>query len=140
MSEARYQSFEEFWPYYVGEHKDPRCRALHYVGTTLALGTVAAAALTVNPGWLLLTPVVGYAPAWIGHFVIEKNRPATFKYPVWSLRGDFKMLSLALAGKMGAELERLHPAAGRSATAAEVKGGPGATAAQADHVNGAATV
>jgi hypothetical protein len=134
MTAARYSSFEEFWPYYVGEHRDPRCRALHYVGTTLAIGTVATAVVTVNPAWLLLTPVVGYAPAWIGHFVIEKNRPATFKYPVWSLRGDLKMLSLALAGKMGDELERLYPT--KPAAAA----GPTDAATTAHSpVNGAAT-
>ena len=115
MSEARIQSFDEFWPFYLGEHRDPRCRALHYVGTTLAIGTVAAAAVTVNPAWLLLTPVVGYAPAWFAHFVIEGNRPATFKYPLWSLRGDLKMLSLALAGKIGEELGRLPPVAGHAA-------------------------
>ncbi len=109
MSEQRYQTFEEFWPYYVGEHKDPLNRALHYVGTSMAIGTVATAALTLNPTWLLLTPVVGYGPAWIGHFVIAKNRPATFKYPLWSLRGDFRMLRLALEGRMAEEVERLHP-------------------------------
>jgi hypothetical protein len=137
MSEARMQSFEEFWPYYVGEHRDPRCRALHYVGTTLALGTVATAALTLNPGWLLLTPVVGYAPAWIGHFVIEKNRPATFKYPVWSLRGDFKMLSLALQGKMADEVERLYPSARVTPPEAPV---PSPVVTHAPAANGAATV
>lgn len=113
MSEARIQSFEEFWPFYVGEHLDPRSRALHYVGTTLAIGTIATAALTVNPTWLLLTPIVGYTPAWVGHFIIEGNRPATFKYPLWSLRGDLKMLSYALAGRMADEVERLHPVANR---------------------------
>jgi len=120
MSEARLQSFEEFWPFYVGEHLDRRSRALHYVGTSLAIGTVAAAALTVNPTWLLLTPIVGYTPAWIGHFIIEKNRPATFKYPVWSLRGDLRMLSYALAGKMADEVERLHPVALRKPRGEEV--------------------
>jgi hypothetical protein len=110
-ADARFQSFEEFWPFYLGEHRDPRSRALHYAGTTMAVGTVAAAALTLNPAWLLLTPVVGYTPAWIGHFVIEKNRPATFKYPVWSLRGDFKMLGMALNGTLAAELARLAPKA-----------------------------
>jgi hypothetical protein len=109
MNQERYQTFEEFWPYYLGEHKDPLNRALHYVGTSLALGTIATAALTRNPKWLLLTPVVGYGPAWVGHFIIEKNRPATFKYPLWSLRGDFRMLRLALEGKIGAELDRLYP-------------------------------
>ena len=104
---TRFQSFDEFWPYYVGEHRDPRCRALHYVGTGLAIGTVAAAALTLNPLWLVATPVVGYAPAWVAHFFIEGNRPATFTYPLWSLRGDFKMLGLALRGKMADEIARL---------------------------------
>lgn len=148
MSEARIQSFEEFWPFYVGQHKDPTNRALHYVGTSLAIGTVAAAALTANPAWLLLTPVVGYAPAWIGHFVIEGNRPATFTYPVWSLRGDLKMLSYALAGKMAAEVARLHPTAPDAAQAppqnpaqgVEVKGGdPAAAAKTSPHVNGTLT-
>jgi hypothetical protein len=143
MSEARIQSFEEFWPFYVGEHKDPRSRALHYVGTTLAIGTVAAAALTVNPTWLLLTPIVGYTPAWIGHFIIEKNRPATFKYPVWSLRGDLRMLSYALAGKMADEVERLYPAAKRGEGASQVSAqavppaAPATQAASGAHTNGA---
>ena len=101
------ESFEEFWPYYVGEHKSPVNRGLHYVGTTLAIGTVGAAVVTLNPLWLLATPIVGYAPAWIGHFLIEGNRPATLDYPVWSLRGDLKMLGFALRGKMAAEVERV---------------------------------
>jgi hypothetical protein len=109
MNAERYETFEEFWPYYVGEHKDPLCRALHYVGTSLAIGTIATAALTANPSWLLLTPVVGYGPAWFAHFVIEKNRPATFKYPLWSLRGDLRMLRYALEGRMAAEVDRLFP-------------------------------
>jgi hypothetical protein len=138
MKDGRYESFEEFWPFYVGEHKDPRSRALHYAGTTMALTTVAAAALTLNPTWLLLTPVVGYTPAWIGHFIIEKNRPATFKYPVWSLRGDFKMLSLALAGKMGDELERYYPTASRTPAAGSETAKPGAAArVEAPSTNGA---
>ena len=91
MNAERYETFEEFWPYYVGEHKDPLCRALHYVGTSLAIGTIATAALTANPSWLLLTPVVGYGPAWFAHFVIEKNRPATFKYPLFSFMGDWRL-------------------------------------------------
>jgi len=138
MKDGRYESFEEFWPFYVGEHKDPRSRALHYAGTTMALTTVAAAALTLNPTWLLLTPVVGYTPAWIGHFIIEKNRPATFKYPVWSLRGDLKMLSLALAGKMGDELERYYPAASRTPAAGSETAKPEVAArVEAPSTNGA---
>lgn len=107
MTALQADSFEDFWPHYVHAHRDPRNRALHYAGTTAVLGTVATAALTFNPGWLLFAPVLGYGPAWVGHFVFEKNRPATFKHPLWSLRGDFKMYFLALRGQMRAELERV---------------------------------
>jgi hypothetical protein len=111
---ADFQSFEDFWPFYVGEHQDPTNRALHYVGTSLAIGTVGAAVLTWNPLWLLATPVVGYAPAWIGHFVIEGNRPATLKHPIWSIRGDLRMLKMALQGKITAEVERVVRAKSRA--------------------------
>jgi len=107
MTASQIESFEEFWPHYVHAHRDPRNRVLHYAGTTAVLGTVAAATLTINPGWLLLAPIVGYGPAWAGHFVFEKNKPATFEHPLWSLRGDFKMYFLALRGQMRAEVERV---------------------------------
>lgn len=109
MASPEIRTFEDFWPYYLGAHRSAGCRALHYVGTTLAAGTLATAVLTANPLLLLAVPVVGYGPSWIGHFFIEGNKPATFGYPLYSLRGDFRMLRLALAGKMGAELERLFP-------------------------------
>jgi len=139
MTEPRYQSFEEFWPYYVGEHRDPLNRALHYVGTSLAIGTVATAAITANPRWLLLTPIVGYGPAWIGHFLIEQNRPATFKYPLWSLRGDLRMLRYALAGKMAAEVERLYPSS-PSELPEERKASTPASPKVEVHTNGAPAV
>lgn len=108
MSDARIQSFAEFWPYYVGEHRSPVCRGLHYMGTGLALCTAATAAVTAT-GWLVVVALVlGYGPAWVGHFFIEHNRPATFKYPLWSLLSDFKMLGLAVRGKMGDEVVRLY--------------------------------
>jgi hypothetical protein len=100
-------TFEEFWPHYVHAHRNPVNRGLHYVGTTAVIGTVAAAAVTLNPAWLLLAPVVGYGPAWVGHFVFERNKPATFQHPLWSLRGDFRMYGLALRGRMHQELERI---------------------------------
>lgn len=106
MSEERFESFEEFWPFYVREHRHPVNRALHYAGTTMVIGTVATAAITLNPAWLLAAPVVGYGPAWIGHFFIEKNKPATFKHPLWSLMADFKMYGYALRGKMAEEVDR----------------------------------
>ncbi|HEY1697213.1 MAG TPA: DUF962 domain-containing protein [Polyangiaceae bacterium] len=101
------ETFEDFWPHYVHAHRNPVNRALHYAGTTAVLGTVATAAVTLNPLWLLASPVVGYGPAWVGHFVFERNKPATFEHPLWSLRGDFKMYLLALRGKMCAEIERV---------------------------------
>jgi hypothetical protein len=139
MSEKPIETFEEFWPFYVGEHKDPLNRALHYAGTSMAIGTVVVAAATGNPAWLLLTPIVGYGPAWIGHFVIEGNKPATFKHPVWSLRGDLKMLTLALQGKMGAEVERLYPTGGVRVSTSETDRAPADAHEAAPETNGAAT-
>jgi hypothetical protein len=110
-SPESFSSFDAFWPYYVGEHRDPLCRGLHYVGTTLAVGCVAAGVVTGNPLFFVAAPVLGYGPAWVGHFVVEKNRPATFKHPLWSLRADFKMLGLALRGKMADEVTRLYGSA-----------------------------
>ena len=108
----RLESYAEFWPYYVSEHSRPATRALHFLGTALVLATLAAAAL-VSPRWLMAVPFAGYGPAWIGHFFVEKNRPATFTYPLWSLRADFRMFGLTLRRRMGPEVEkalRLYPA------------------------------
>lgn len=104
-------SFEEFWPYYVSQHLDPINRALHVAGTGLALGCVAVS--PVAPQALLAAPVIGYGMAWIGHFVFEKNKPATFGNPLWSLRGDLRMFARTITGRMAADLEtaRQHAAA-----------------------------
>lgn len=107
MSEQLFETFEEFWPYYLAEHADPLNRRLHQVGTTAAL-TVFTAGLLTRRKWMMgIAPVLGYGPAWIGHFFVEKNRPATFTYPRWSLIGDFKMNVLMWTGKLDEELERL---------------------------------
>ncbi len=104
----RIESFDEFWPFYIGEHRVPICRALHYFGTSLGTLTASYAAL-MGPMWLVaLALVFGYGPAWVGHFFIEGNKPASFKYPLWSLRADYRMLSFALRGKMAAEVTRLY--------------------------------
>ena len=106
------QSFEEFWPYYVSQHLDPTCRALHFAGTTLAMACVAAAPLW--PPALLAAPVAGYGLAWIGHFAFEKNRPATWASPrfaVWSRRGDLRMWRRIVTGAMAAEVERVQAGA-----------------------------
>ncbi|WP_175651396.1 DUF962 domain-containing protein [Pseudomonas sp. Marseille-P9899] len=96
----RFNSFAQFYPYYLGEHSDPTCRRLHFVGTTLV---IALLAYTIGSGkWLLLlaVPFAGYGFAWIGHFFFEKNRPATFSYPLYSLLGDFAMYRDMLLGKV----------------------------------------
>jgi len=87
-----FKSFAEFYPYYLGEHADPTCRRLHYLGSTIALGFAAIALIRLNPLWLLGSLLSGYAFAWVGHFFFEKNRPATFKYPFYSFAGDWVML------------------------------------------------
>ncbi len=105
--EKRIESFDEFWPFYVREHKSKLNRQLHFAGTSLALACLAGAVLGKQRWLLLAAPVVGYGPAWIGHFLIEKNRPATFKHPLWSLQADFVMWGKMLAGTMDAEVERV---------------------------------
>ena len=104
MSE-RYRTYEEFWPFYVSQHLNATCRGLHFVGTTLVF-TAVALALVRSPWWLLAAPLAGYGLAWVGHFFFEKNRPATFTYPLWSLGGDFRMYRLVLTGKMQPEIDR----------------------------------
>ncbi|MNM61638.1 hypothetical protein D3C81_729430 [compost metagenome] len=97
---AQYRSFAEFYPYYLGEHSNPTCRRLHFVGTSLV---IALLAYTIGSGkWLLLLalPVFGYGFAWVGHFFFEKNRPATFTHPLYSLIGDFVMFRDILLGKI----------------------------------------
>jgi hypothetical protein len=106
MSEKKYESFEEFWPFYVREHSNSVNRAFHFAGTSLAVGAVAAAVLLRRPKLALLAPVAGYGAAWIGHFFIQKNRPATFEYPIWSLRADFMMWGKMFAGTMDDEVAR----------------------------------
>ncbi|KAI8615170.1 hypothetical protein BC830DRAFT_1123917 [Chytriomyces sp. MP71] len=89
--DRKFSSFREFYPFYLGEHRNVTCRRLHFVGTSLVLGITATAIATLRPGLLLAVPVAGYGFAWVGHFVFERNRPATFTYPLWSLMGDFVM-------------------------------------------------
>jgi len=101
---TRYTSFREFWPYYLREHSRPGTRAYHYVGTSLVVAIAIGAAAT-RTWWLLAAlPVAGYGFAWAGHAFAEHNRPATFTYPSWSLRADFKMWWLWLTGRIEPEL------------------------------------
>lgn len=97
---GRFASFREFYPFYLSEHRNPTCRKLHFAGSTLVLVLVAAALATRNAWLLLAVPVAGYGFAWVGHFAFEKNRPATFTYPAWSLAGDWVMYWQLLTGKI----------------------------------------
>jgi hypothetical protein len=86
-----YQSFSEFYPFYLSQHQHPICRQLHFMGSILILFVTALVIYNQQFIGLLSLPVIGYGFAWIGHFVFEKNRPATFTYPLWSFMGDWKM-------------------------------------------------
>lgn len=96
----RFSSFAEFYPYYLQEHSNATCRRLHYVGSLLVLTIIGYALMTQQWLWLLAIPLVGYGFAWVGHFVFEKNRPATFDYPLYSLMGDWVMLKDAFTGRI----------------------------------------
>ena len=99
-------TYAEFWPFYLGEHSRPATRAFHYAGT-LAFIAIAAYAIATATWWALAAGVIAaYGFAWFSHFAIERNKPATFTYPAWSLISDFRMLGYALAGRIGAELEK----------------------------------
>lgn len=96
----RYQSFKTFYPFYLAEHSNLTCRRLHFVGTWLVLAVMVYALVSGEAAWLWLVPVVGYGFAWVGHFFFEHNRPATFKYPLYSLVGDWVMWKDILVGKV----------------------------------------
>jgi hypothetical protein len=97
-----FKSFADFYPYYLREHSHITCRRLHFVGTAAVIALVLIFFFTGNPMILILLPILGYGFAWVGHFVFEKNRPATFKHPFYSLLGDFRMFWDILCGKVSA--------------------------------------
>jgi hypothetical protein len=114
MSE-RIPTYREFWPFYVGEHLNPATRWMHFVGTNGVVALAVLLVVTRDVRLLAALPVCGYGFAWVSHFFIEKNRPATFTYPAWSLFADFQMWAFMWMGKMGAEVEKVRSA--RAATA-----------------------
>jgi len=99
-TEQRYTSFAEFYPYYLQEHSNSTCRRLHFAGTTLGLMIIAYLVVTGTLALLVAWPRVGYGFAWVGHFFFEHNKPATFRYPRWSLMGDFVMFKDMLTGRV----------------------------------------
>jgi hypothetical protein len=104
------RTYREFWPFYLNEHSRPETRALHIAGTGLAIALLLAALIAAN-AWLAgIAVLAGYGPAWLAHFLVEKNRPATFRYPVWSLISDFRMAGTWLAGNLHRELKRARDA------------------------------
>lgn len=96
---TRFGSFAEFYPHYLGEHRHPTCRRLHVAGTTLAVAALVMAAVTADWRWVALAPVLGYGFAWAGHLFFEKNQPATFRHPLYSLAGDCVMCWETLTGR-----------------------------------------
>lgn len=105
MAEKIYKSFKEFYPFYLTEHSNLVNRWLHFSGTTLVILTFILALATQHFSWLWFMPLFGYSFAWVGHFFVEKNRPATFKYPLWSLGSDFVMYWHIITGQLDKRLE-----------------------------------
>jgi hypothetical protein len=118
MSDHPIQNFEEFWPFYVREHSKKATRMLHFVGTSAAGITGIAAIALKRPALIPLGLAMGYGAAWFSHFFIENNRPASFKYPLWSFQADWVMWAKILTGTMDDEVERImnaeHPANGQN--------------------------
>jgi hypothetical protein len=98
--------YREFWPRYLQAHRDAKTRGLHYLGTALGFAALGLAAAQKDWRWLLAAPVLGYAPAWLGHAAFARNRPQSFGHPLWSLASDMRMLGLFATGRLGAELRR----------------------------------
>lgn len=97
-----FKSFADFYPYYLQEHSNMTCRKLHFIGTCGVVALLLLFFFTGNLMILAALPIVGYSFAWVGHFIFEKNKPATFKHPLYSLLGDFRLFWEILSGKVEA--------------------------------------
>lgn len=95
-----YESFSDFYPFYLTEHSTISCRRLHFLGSVCVVVTLAMFVLSLDIRFLIAAPFLGYGFAWVGHFVFEKNKPATFKYPLYSLMGDWRMFNEIISGRM----------------------------------------
>ena len=103
-------SYEEFWPYYVSQHLHPATRAIHVGATSAAMACGATGILTFNPLLVAAAPVIGYGPAWISHFAIEKNKPASFGHPFWSFRADLRQVRKFFTGRLEADVQQVRKA------------------------------
>jgi hypothetical protein len=115
----RSPSYTEFWPYYLREHAEPWTRYLHYAGTVLGTSVLLVAVATQTWWAMLLWPLAGYGFAWVSHAFVEKNKPATFTHPLWSLISDYRMTFLAFTGQLKRELEKAGVLGHPHASAAE---------------------
>lgn len=102
--EKQYKTFKEFYPYYLSEHSDSTNRKLHFCGTALLFFVLVFGIISGNYKWFIAIPFLGYGFAWFGHFFIEKNKPATFTYPLFSLAADFLMFWHMLTGQLGKKI------------------------------------
>ena len=102
----RIETFEDFWPFYLREHAKPETRLWHIVGTGAGSALLVAALVTLSYQLFLGALIAGYGPAWAVHFLVEKNRPATFRHPLWSLISDYRMAGAWLTGTLDQELDR----------------------------------
>jgi len=107
-NEKTYTTFWDFYPYYLTEHARPLNRAMHFVGTSLVILCLISGIILADWRLFLLLPVCGYGFAWFGHFMLEKNRPATFKYPLYSLASDFVMYFHIISGQISQEVDKAH--------------------------------
>jgi hypothetical protein len=108
MAEKEYKTFSDFYPYYLREHSNRTSRILHYIGTSLFLSILFWSLITGRYTILIAGPFAGYGFAWVGHFFFEKNKPATFKYPFFSLASDFVMLFHFVTGQIETKLKEAH--------------------------------
>ena len=102
---SHFETFEQFYPFYLKEHRNQMCKFMHFMGTCLLLATTVGIVLTGHWNQVWLLPVFGYGFAWVGHFAFEKNKPATFRYPLFSLQGDFLMFYHLLTGRLSFETD-----------------------------------
>ena len=102
----RKPTYREFWAFYLCQHRDAATRAVHYAGSALAVICLVLALTLRDWRWLAVIPVAGYGFAWVAHFAIERNRPASFTHPFWSLSSDYRMLALFLSGRLQQHLDR----------------------------------